>query len=1418
MKRLRKRSLSWAMVFCMVMSLFGSGVSDSTYAKAGTTTGTTEAKIVTGDKKVANGSFTYPDLTVKLSSDTEVIHRLSISVDSGYIRAASVSITDKENTAQVGEGVLYGNGYSENSDFQTLKDSTDLKYEALQFNSDAGFTASAVQTYLRTLLFSTEKVNTSGQTIKITATTLSDDDMVLKVSDNTTIKLHYFNGHYYGYVPSSAYNTYGLTWDKAYKESSKLKFRGVQGYLMTITTRAEDRFVYSNFQQYTDHALEGWMGCTRETLENIESDNIGTNLPKMTSHNDSNFQWRWVTGPEKGEVFGQQTYAYGTTWDSETNTSTDWADNDTLYYYTDSSGNTKSTYSKDGGFETADGYFSNWGTWTVQDPHVEPNGGAAQDEAFGFYGKYTYGRWNDYDITSPVSGYYIEFGGNVGDDDTFAENMNTITIEVKDVVDETINPDSDLLTISGTPVITVSKNGNTAGSYLYMGYGTAGVEGVACGSEQWDDDKYKTEEAFKKNLTTQWYTVDPDTGAMTEIENGGKSSLELTDEILGKQICVTLTGTKYYTGTIVSKPYDATEDVKEPAALTGHPVIKSDDDVAVEGTKLTADVSSMGPDDTAVDNLSYQWYVKDKDSNEWIEIEDANSPFYYLTEDDLGKQIKVTVYADEDLGYTGEADSNWFTVPEKTEATDTETPTPTPAAKTISGKPVIVNDTNVNEVGTVLTADTSNVKGSDGATDLELTYQWYVKDENGTLTPIEGATGSTYTLTEDTLDKDLVVGVTGTGDYTGTRNSNPYTAAQTKIDIEGKPKIVNETIGKDGNEIVRQGTILFANVDDVDPEGSHDTLTYQWYVDKGDGPVLIEGATEPRYTISSDDFYTGEGDDKESVTPVYTVEVTGNGKYQGTLQSDPVTEERTDSDVTMKDDESDSTKRIIVLTPTQDNTIYGIKTADGTVVNPPCVNSEGDPVSPNYSDDTYQNYYLVNAGETLYFTVDKDKEYIISEIHQEKVSYLVVSPDVDTDTISSVDYDDNGTKGDNTDDTISITVDPTDPDYRYAILQKVDGKYEAVTVTYNDVTGTYESDPDSSEIYSDGGDRIVTFSGLPAEGTYKVVAIKNGTTPKDIIGMDVDSSQILGGSSDVSFEAIPIDLTADKDTSSDQNTQTPSGDLGTQTAAPASDAGVSKNTYNLTQEEEDQVTKFIKEHVTDPYGNIVVEISDLTKDIVLSGETEWNNLTDAQKEVVNQRLQEAGCPYTYQQLLEMAKAYKIPGFKLHKVMKVKTKAKLTLMKCKGATIIVTSSNKKVATVNKKGIIKAKKKGKARLTITAVKGKYSNRLVVNIEVRKKFKNATELKNFKSKVIKTPTILIAKKRKLKKSTKIKIYGLEKDAKVSYKSYNKKALPINKKGKYTAKKKGRSLMRVTVKQNDKVYYLYLYVTAFKKGGKKK
>lgn len=192
-------------------------------------------------------------------------------------------------------------------------------------------------------------------------------------------------------------------------------------------------------------------------------------------------------------------------------------------------------------------------------------------------------------------------------------------------------------------------------------------------------------------------------------------------------------------------------------------------------------------------------------------------------------------------------------------------------------------------------------------------------------------------------------------------------------------------------------------------------------------------------------------------------------------------------------------------------------------------------------------------------------------------------------------------------------------------------------------------------------------------------------------------------------------------------------------------------------------------------------------------------------------LKAGGSKYTYEQLLKMAKSYKVPGFKVIKFMQKKTKAKLKLIKCSGATIVCTSTNSKVATVNKKGVISAKKPGRATLTFTAIKGKYTNRLVIDVRVKKKFKNAKELTKFNSKVIKTPTVLLAKKRLLKKSSKIQVYDLEKSSKVKFTPIKKSVLTVNNKGKYTGKKKGSTLVKVTINQNKKVYLLYVYVTIY-------
>lgn len=248
---------------------------------------------------------------------------------------------------------------------------------------------------------------------------------------------------------------------------------------------------------------------------------------------------------------------------------------------------------------------------------------------------------------------------------------------------------------------------------------------------------------------------------------------------------------------------------------------------------------------------------------------------------------------------------------------------------------------------------------------------------------------------------------------------------------------------------------------------------------------------------------------------------------------------------------------------------------------------------------------------------------------------------------------------------------------------------------------------------------------------------------------------------------------------------------------------------DLTKDEQTAADQFVDQHVKDPGGKIITEVTDLTRDILVAGEKDWKKLSGNSQKAVDVRLSEAGSRYTYERLLKLAKAYKIPGFKIIKFMKKNSKAKLKLIKCKGTQIVCVSSNKKVATINKKGVIHAKKPGRAKITFAAVKGIYTNRLVIDVRVKKNFKNAKELTNFKSKIIRTPTVLVAKKRLLKQSSRIDVYDLRKSSKVSYEPIQNQILTVNKKGKYIGKKRGSTLVRVTIHQNDKDYLLYLYVT---------
>ena len=81
------------------------------------------------------------------------------------------------------------------------------------------------------------------------------------------------NGHFYEFIPSSVPN--GVSWTSANAAAATKTLYGIQGYLATITSAAENTFIKDKLQG------NGWLGASDAAAE-------GT--------------WKWVAGPENGAL------------------------------------------------------------------------------------------------------------------------------------------------------------------------------------------------------------------------------------------------------------------------------------------------------------------------------------------------------------------------------------------------------------------------------------------------------------------------------------------------------------------------------------------------------------------------------------------------------------------------------------------------------------------------------------------------------------------------------------------------------------------------------------------------------------------------------------------------------------------------------------------------------------------------------------------------------------------------------------------------------------------------------------------------------------------------------------------------------------------------------------------------------------
>ena len=288
----------------------------------------------------------------------------------------------------------------------------------------------------------------------------------------------------------------------------------------------------------------------------------------------------------------------------------------------------------------------------------------------------------------------------------------------------------------------------------------------------------------------------------------------------------------------------------QPVAITGTVKVEG---TAKVGETLTAAVEGLNEGATA----KYQWQANTGADGAYENIAGATAATFEVTEDLVGKTLKVVVTAD---GYLGSIVSDaTAAVEEADEEQDEITGT-----VTVSG---------TAKVGETLTAAVEGL--NEGAT---AKYEWQANTgADGAYEKITGATAATFVVTEDLVGKTIKVVVTAIG-YTGSIESAP-TAAVEAADEEpvAVPTVETATLhdttvgGVPDNELYTAGSYKVTTT----PEDGYTKVAIAAKNLKkhknGDSPANVgywvgakvtapEGKTIKGYYFSKDKYVAGTSD------------------------------------------------------------------------------------------------------------------------------------------------------------------------------------------------------------------------------------------------------------------------------------------------------------------------------------------------------------------------------------------------------------------------------------------------------------------------------------------------------------------------------------------------------------------------------
>ena len=433
-------------------------------------------------------------------------------------------------------------------------------------------------------------------------------------------------------------------------------------------------------------------------------------------------------------------------------------------------------------------------------------------------------------LTNPTYSYQwirsdnVEIAGATNSTYTLSDKDEGKAIKVK--VSFTDDADhEETLTSAATGVVAAKPNTPATGAPSISG--TAQVEQTLTADTSAIDDEDGLENAV---FRYQWFASKSGVILALQGETSSTYTLAPTDEGYTFQVRVTFTDDADNEESLTS---EATAPVAAkvptaPLSLT----------VTAGSQTRELDVSWQAPSSnggSAVTGYKVQWKEAADRWDTAAEVSEATETGTTHTITGLtgGVEYAVRVMASNDAG-DGPASTEVKGTPaggvsEQTVEPENSAPTGLPS---ISGTP---------QVDQTLTADTSNIDDEDGLTNVSYRYQWSAGGSD-----IEGATGSTYTLTYSEQGQTIQVQVSFTDDAnneeTLTSQATVAVAAAPNREATGAPTI-------SGTPQVEQTlTADTSNISDLDGI-SNPTFAYQW---RGGGLTII-GATGSTYTLTASD-------------------------------------------------------------------------------------------------------------------------------------------------------------------------------------------------------------------------------------------------------------------------------------------------------------------------------------------------------------------------------------------------------------------------------------------------------------------------------------------------------------------------------------------------------------------------------------